>query len=512
MKLKDILNDFKDFKLITNFDIENKNISHVTVVDAPNVNKYIKGEELILSSGYIFKDNTELLIKCICEYQKMGCTALGIKVDRFLGEIPKKVIDFANSIKFPILNIPSKYPFADIINPILENVLDIKLKEMKLTENLYREFMQMIVENKSISDIFEKLHSIISKDFVFHNYFSGDVYYYGNNFEFENKFNHIIFGNGIDLGNFICNSKEEDFNYFEKMAINNCLAVINIKINNDILVAKTKEQYLSDFVTDIVNNNINSLEELNTRAKLLKKDISGSWQCVIFDIDNYKNTIIKKPDNNFDLEKTKGYMFNEIKKFLKTNDVVFHYFKKSDSIIFLLKNEDLSYLNLKSRLIIPIKNILRENFQNLTFTIGVGTIKKDIIQANLSYNEAMDSVRIGRLLNKENSIVYFKDVEFFKNLKDIIDLEEQTPHFVSDFKRVIDYSKENENDYIETLISLIENNWSIKRTSERQFLHYNTVKYRYEKIQSITQKDFENSNDRFLLELAYRYLKLKNEV
>lgn len=512
MKLKDILNDFKDFRLLTNFDIGNKNISHVTVVDAPSVSRYIRGEELILSSGYIFKDNPELLLNCISEYHEMGCTALGIKVERFMDEIPKEVLNFANSIKFPIIDIPSYYPFSEIINPILENVLDIQLKEMKLTENLYREFMQMIVENKPMNDIFEKLYSIINTDFIFQDYFSNDIYSFGKSFNIENKFEHTIFGNGMDLGKLTCNSKDEDFTYFEKMAVNYCLAMINIKINRDILVAKTKEQYLNDLITDIVNNNIHSKEELNTRAKLLKKDISGSWQCIIFDIDNYKNTIVTKPDHNFNLEKIKNDMFNEIKKIFKSKNYIFHYFTKSDSIIFLLKNEKLSSLDLKDKLIFPIKDILKEHFSNLTFTIGLGTIKNDIIQTNQSYNEAMDSVRIGRLLNKENSIVYFKDVEFFKSLKDIIDLQDQPPHFVSDFKKVIDYSKENENDYIETLIALIENNWSIKKTSESQFLHYNTVKYRYDKIQNITQKDFENSTDRFLLELSYRYLKLKNEV
>lgn len=512
MKLKDILDNFNDFRLITNFDANLKEITHVTVVDAPDVGRYIKGEELILSSGYMFKDNKELFLKCIEKYKKMGCTAIGIKIDRFMKEIPQDVVDFANSIHFPIIDIPSHYPFSDIINPILENILDIKLNEMKSTENLYREFMQMIVENKSTKDIFSKLYSIINRDFVFLDYFSNKRYAFGKHFKKDGKFQQIIFGNGMNLGEFFCNGIVEECTYFEKMAVNYCLAIINIKINRDILVAKTKEQYFNDFVTDIVNNNINSKEELRTRAKLLKKDISGNWQCIIFDIDNYKDTIIKKPHHNFDLEKTKTSMFNEIKNYYKSKQFVFHYFTKSDSIIYLIKNQNMSSTEVKKDLILPIKDILREIYPEITFTIGIGTVKSNIIDSNLSYNEAMDSVRIGRLLNNEDSVVYFKEIEFFKSLKDTIDLQEQQPHFISDFRNVIDYSRENGNDYIDTLVALIENNWSIKKTSENQFLHYNTVKYRYDKLQNITQKDFENSTDRFLLELSYRYLKLKNEV
>lgn len=150
------------------------------------------------------------------------------------------------------------------------------------------------------------------------------------------------------------------------------------------------------------------------------------------------------------------------------------------------------------------------SYSEFTLTIGIGTTQNHIINICKSYQEAMDSIKIGRILKKENSIVYFKDVEFFKNLKESIDLQENTPYFVKDFLNVVNYSSENENDYLETLIELIENNWSIKKTSEKQFLHYNTVKYRYDKIQQITGKNFENSADRFLLELSYRYFKLKN--
>lgn len=516
MNLIDVFNNFNDFLLLTNFNVEHLRISHVTVVDAPDVSQFIKGEEFILTSGYIFQDNPKLLMEAIRKYKELGCTAIGIKVNRFIKELPQEVIDFANSIEFPIIDIPTYYPFSDIINPILETVLTNQIEEMKFTENLYRVFMQMILDNKSIKDVFNQLYEIIHRDFYFVNYISNTTYSYGEKFEMtEDNFKQTIQGNGLKLGEFNCNVKSGHFSYVEKMAINYCIAIINIQINRDILVAKTKEQYLNDFITDMVNNNINSIEELQTRASILKKDISGEWFCVIFDIDNFKKNIVNDPDKNHNLENIKNKMFEKIINYIKSRNTLFHYFKKSDSIIFLIKenNSNRNIDDLKIALLNPIKKMLGEEFPNyaeLTLTIGIGTTQSHIINIYKSYQEAMDSIKIGRILKKENSIVYFKDVEFFKNLKESIDLQENTPYFVKDFLNVVNYSSENENDYLETLIELIENNWSIKKTSEKQFLHYNTVKYRYDKIQQITGKNFENSADRFLLELSYRYFKLKN--
>ena len=78
--------------------------------------------------------------------------------------------------------------------------------------------------------------------------------------------------------------------------------------------------------------------------------------------------------------------------------------------------------------------------------------------------------------------------------------------------KIINYDKEKDTTSFETLNRLIENNWSLKQTSKKQFLHYNTIKYRFEKISEIINKDLNDNNTRFLLELGYRYLKLNKNI
>lgn len=78
--------------------------------------------------------------------------------------------------------------------------------------------------------------------------------------------------------------------------------------------------------------------------------------------------------------------------------------------------------------------------------------------------------------------------------------------------KILKYDKEKDTTYFETLNRLIENNWSLKQTSKKQFLHYNTIKYRFEKISEIINKDLNDNNTRFLLELGYRYLKLNKNI
>ena len=43
MKLSTVLKRFSDFELLTDFEIKDVNISHVTVVDAPDASNYTRG-------------------------------------------------------------------------------------------------------------------------------------------------------------------------------------------------------------------------------------------------------------------------------------------------------------------------------------------------------------------------------------------------------------------------------------------------------------------------------------
>ena len=118
----------------------------------------------------------------------------------------------------------------------------------------------------------------------------------------------------------------------------------------------------------------------------------------------------------------------------------------------------------------------------------------------------------GRACCEENDGIFkYDDIEFFKILSTTIN-SSKTPSFINDILKILKYDKEKDTTYFETLNRLIENNWSLKQTSKKQFLHYNTIKYRFEKISEIINKDLNDNNTRFLLELGYRYLKLNKNI
>ena len=61
---------------------------------------------------------------------------------------------------------------------------------------------------------------------------------------------------------------------------------------------------------------------------------------------------------------------------------------------------------------------------------------------------------------------------------------------------------------IKTLSMYFECGGNLKKVSEKMYIHYNTILYRINKIQQITNMDLSNSNDRLNLEVSLKIMNI----
>lgn len=85
----------------------NREIESINSFDAPDVLSWLKPNELILTTGYLFQDNPQQLDQFVIELAKMNCSGLFIKLE----EIPQTTISIANMANLPILKIPLSFRY-----------------------------------------------------------------------------------------------------------------------------------------------------------------------------------------------------------------------------------------------------------------------------------------------------------------------------------------------------------------------------------------------------------------
>ncbi|MGG3470038.1 PucR family transcriptional regulator ligand-binding domain-containing protein [Neobacillus pocheonensis] len=121
-----------------------RTVHTVTMMDAPDIIDFVKPNELLVTTGYWFHENPDNLVLLIKEMERKGCAGLGIKTKRYLQEIPASVIQTADELAFPLIDIPLKNSLGDIVNQTLSFLL-----------------------KKSPSELLNKLHIRRKKDHFF---------------------------------------------------------------------------------------------------------------------------------------------------------------------------------------------------------------------------------------------------------------------------------------------------------------------------------------------------------
>lgn len=108
--------ELANLKILAGRDGLSREISAISIMDAPDSYKWLKGGEFILTTGFMFGGDdwqVEHFLEILLE---AGCSAVGIKKGRFLGALPDNVLSAANRAKFPIIEIPYNFGWSDIIS------------------------------------------------------------------------------------------------------------------------------------------------------------------------------------------------------------------------------------------------------------------------------------------------------------------------------------------------------------------------------------------------------------
>ncbi|MED4071527.1 CdaR family transcriptional regulator [Priestia endophytica] len=134
--------------------------------------------------------------------------------------------------------------------------------------------------------------------------------------------------------------------------------------------------------------------------------------------------------------------------------------------------------------------------------IGTGSVVDDLLDMKSSFQYAKRAIEIGQKLQPEKCFYHYEEYQLEISLSQLTSSKEMF-HF---YHRLIEHDKNGE--LIKTLEIYIEESGELNKVAERLFIHRNTLRYRLERILTITGKDPKNMKDVMELYIA----KLLNDL
>lgn len=534
--IREMLNNkyFKDFKIIAGFNGTDRRIHAATVFDSPDGYKSFKGNEFVLSTGYLFIDNVDLFKEVVQYLHEHNVGGLGIKIDRYLKTLPDEIYELANDINFPIIDIPYDAPWVNIINHInsvavnrfitsvIENTIleDIPLKPHNLKKKIDKILICLFNDIRlpiSVLNLIDK--SIFTYPHLFTpnkkciNYNASEEYTFDYRKEtiyekpnivryadLSNKNNESwlvlpVTIKGLTISKVIVweNDREIDFQGVFSLKIG--IALLYVVYEHIYSMNSIEGRYYNNFLSDLINNKLDTMQKVrnSTRAFLnfsLELD------------DTYIGICIKQEEKNQSLYTECEKMYNTVLYKLPNTECIYGLIDDNTILILYntakLKNIDYElkgYLN-------NILNELRITLPNRGFKIGIGNVVEVLTNINKSYTEALKAIAIGTYIYPNESIISFNDLGPF-GILNFEDIEKNQGAFeiLSPLLNRVD-SKE----LVDTLRAFLDCNLNYNKTAQKLFVHSNTVRYRISKIQELGGIDLEDPIERLKLEIVLRFL------
>lgn len=137
---------FQDFQVLAGQDNLSREVQGITILDAPDGCNWMKGKELVLTSGYIFDREPEAFLAALDSGALDQMAGFIIKRNRYMHPIPKDLVARFETRGLPLISMPFEISYMELMYRVNLLVLNrafgrfkIKTTSDRLDGRSYRE-------------------------------------------------------------------------------------------------------------------------------------------------------------------------------------------------------------------------------------------------------------------------------------------------------------------------------------------------------------------------------------
>ena len=535
MTISDFLNlpNFSDLNLLAGENGLDRELTNVTVVDTPDGTNWLNGGEFVITTAYMLHEEKDLLefLQVLHEKQAAG---VGIKENRYITTIPEAALKMADELNLPLISVPEAYPFVDIINPVLTQIISQQSLLLTQANKIHKEFLGLAINNNSVPEILKTLSSITRMPCAFIDTHFRNIFFSDDSSslmrklqdadienitsEFLEQYDYYTVANKNEQFGFLlfekgCLQTQENGNMQTALEYASIVLILHIQVQ--IANQQMAEKYKASFLEDLLTNNVKTDVEIHNRARLYGWDFTNGGLAAVVDINNIKKYFTDRLDSNTNrmLEEATEIIFRHSIQEMHQTFPQSKYFRQSDLIVFIISMPEDSRETLPEQLEQTFRRLQsRLKMVNpFTITLGIGQYYENIRDISKSYSEARVAINLGYSLQWFDRILFYNRLGLYRLLAPVMNSPESEELCIQYIQPLEDYDRKYHGELLPTLQEILQNGWNLKESAAGLYIHYNSIKYRYSKICKVLNLDLADHNNRSLVEIAMKLYLLKHK-
>ncbi|WP_152395700.1 PucR family transcriptional regulator [Paenibacillus guangzhouensis] len=563
LTVKDLLHikSIEGIKVVAGEQGINNVISIVNIMENPDAFDWLSSNELLLSTGYIFKGNEELQNRIIRELAEINCAGLCIKMKRYFDKLPQNMIDMANKYGLPLLEMPFTYPLSKVIAIINEKASGRYDLLNRRTLDMHNILFRIALEGGGIEriamELAETIHNpivFLDRDWNLLHYaeleenpvpLEGSLHLVPNRPVFTRDFrdsipsnisemkksvkriyhtkgqeikcrilpvavNHYIYGY-IVVWQTVRELTEFDYIVLEQSST--IMALERIKAKE---IEEVKLQIRQDFFDDLLTGKITSSDTIQTLCDLHGLNSSYMYYCIVINIEpmeleRFEDIVARKYEMDNLAKKCVELVYEYSSE---ANGEITCFFRNQRIIIMVGQSEFRPNVTISEtkNYAIELHEKLRHQIKKTTFTIGIGRQYKSISSLHKSFSEAHEAIRLMQKFGSQGEVSHFEDYSVYHFLDSNIKEMELEDFFLKRLGKLYDHDHTHGTSFMITLENYFIHNHNVSEAAKAMFIHRNTFIYRIDKIKEMLGTDLKNSEELLQIQLALKIFRLLNKV
>lgn len=531
--VKDLLmeEEMNGARLISGEEGLDNEIKGVTIIEAPDIVKWINGGEVLLTGLYAFRScSMEDFKNYIDELVKKKISALILKRGKPVEGAEDKVeylIQFSRKHTIPILEVPFEISFRDVMSRLMERLFNEEVTRLKYFKTTHDNFSALVLGSESIGVAIDQILDVLAKlirnpvaafnrqlDCIgasegaersleiqkdAQSYEPG-VY---SNYEYlrqqiDNRQQYIV---KVKLNlrerlYLVITEEEDSFDVMDAIATESAIWALQFELVRQYSVTELEKKFQNDIMHNILNGKIDSISELQKNTSLLGVPINGSFRVIVFGL--------KGEDRDKRDFKSKISDTNLLSDAIACQIINVKIYNDLDRIVVVKEvNKEQTqeeYRQEIREIVDKVQAYVSRQDKELQVKAGVGKVVEGVINLPDSFKEANEAFTFvdiaGEISEDGNSqVTLFSDLGIFKLLCQLDNPELLLEYVPEGLQKLYNYKKPQRDDLLITLKTYLDRNLNLSKTAQDLFVHYKTASYRIEKIAKITGVDFDNANE-----------------
>lgn len=506
-------------------------IRGVQIMDNPDTIKYHKQGDIILTTGFLLKDNPIFRKTMIAELAARKCSGILFKTNRFFEQVPSDILKDAVKYSVPILELPHTYAISEVNRMLMHELFQQKETHSSETLRFFQEITAAFLTSDSYVDAFSLLAG----------QFNNPVLYFSSSLDFE-----YIGSTGEQLKSFDPDQLTNENCFFtetQKEQIRTALqtsiyvrssVTLGYMVSSCILWTVLANNSCIGYLCILEQNaidkdRINEVEsilpcislalskQLPTRSSPVNAE--SQFLSRLFheayiskeEISNLSHMYHLKDDQQFacisvQLSKASRVKQSQIKSMLREHlsfsDIHLRILQTEDTVdCLVIANPTTNVRNYLMRFHEILGEVCANNMER-DILIGISNFHSHILSIRLCYQEAQKSIFLGSHLPFRSPIFLYNDQQIFHTLHSLASKEDLLNIVDSALSVLIAYDHANSTDLLQTLEALTFHNWNLKSSAAALYIHRNTICYRKEQIVQILNLDPANVHQINYISLA----------